>query len=133
MPQPRDRATPSPPAHGEATLGLAVAVRPGEALGFRLAGAVVREIGPGEEPAAFRALLADPHLGVLAVEEGLLRAVPPRLVKRARDRGVPVVLPFALPRAWAETGRAGTYVSALIRRALGYVVKLGDGREGGAP
>ncbi len=110
-------------------LGLAVAVRPGDALGFRLAGARVEEVAAGAEAAAFRRVLADARIGVLAVEEELLRAAPARLVRRARERGLPVILPFALPRRWGEEGRGRAYVAALIRRAVGYAVKLG----GGAP
>jgi V/A-type H+-transporting ATPase subunit F len=113
----------------EGTLRLSVAVRPGDALGFRLAGAAVEEVPPGGEAAAFRRLLGDPHAGVVAVEEELLRAVPPRLLRRARERGLPVVLPFALPRRWGEQGRGRAYVAEIIRRAIGYAVKLGG--EGG--
>lgn len=108
---------------------LVVAVRPGDALGFRLAGADVTEVRPGEEAQAFRRLAADPRAGVLAVEEELLRAVPQRALRRARERGVPVVLPFPLPRRWGDEGRGRAYVAALIRRAVGYAVKLG-GRGG---
>lgn len=108
-----------------AGLGFAVAVRPGDALGFRLAGATVEEIAPGGEAQAFRRLLADARLGVLAVEEEVLAAAPPRVLARARDRGIPVILPFALPRSLGEEGRGRAYVAALIRRAVGYGVKLG--------
>jgi V/A-type H+-transporting ATPase subunit F len=121
--------TRSPPAAG--SLRLAVAVRPGDALGFRLAGAAVEEVGRGAEAAAFRRILGDPHVGVVAVEEALLAAVPPRLLARAHDRGLPVVLPFALPRRWGDAGRGSEYVAALIRRAVGYAVKLGG--RGGTP
>jgi V/A-type H+/Na+-transporting ATPase subunit F len=106
-------------------LGLAVAVRPGDALGFRLAGATVEEIEPGGEAQSFRRLLADARLGVLAVEEELLAAVPARVLGRVRERGLPVILPFALPRSLGEEGRGRAYVAALIRRAVGYGVKLG--------
>lgn len=114
-----------------AALGLVVAVRPGDALGFRLAGAAVEEIPPGAEGQAFRRLLADPRVGVIAVEEELLGAVPARTLGRARERGLPVILPFALPRTWGEEGRGRAYVAALIRRAVGYAVKLAGG--GGRP
>ncbi len=110
-----------------ASLSVAVAVRPGDGLGFRLAGVAVEEVPPGGEGAAFRRLLADPRAGVLVVEEGLLEAVPARLLRRARERGLPVVLPFALPRRIGEEGRGRAYVAALIRRAIGYGVKLGGG------
>jgi len=112
---------------GTGSLALAVAVRPGDGLGFRLAGAAVLEVAPGEEVAAFRRLLGDPRAGVVAVEEELLRAAPERLLRRARERGLPVILPFALPRTLAEEGRGRAYVAALIRRAIGYGVKLGGG------
>jgi V/A-type H+-transporting ATPase subunit F len=110
-----------------ASLSLAVAVRPGDALGFRLAGVAVEEVPTGGEPSAFRKLLSDPRAGVLAVEEELLRAAPERLLRRARERGLPVILPFALPRRIGEEGRGRAYVAALIRRAIGYGVKLGGG------
>jgi V/A-type H+/Na+-transporting ATPase subunit F len=116
---------------GHEALRLAVAVRPEDALGFRLAGVRVEPVAPGEEAGAFRRLLADPQLGVLAAEEELLRAAPARLLARAHQRGVPVVLPFALPRRLGEEGPGRAYVAALIRRAVGYGVKLGGG--GGAP
>jgi V/A-type H+-transporting ATPase subunit F len=124
-------ATTGPPRPAR-SLRLAMAVRPGDAGGFRLAGAEVREVAPGEEPAAFRELLGDPHLGVLAVEEELLAAAPPRLLARARERGLPVVLPFALPRRWGEPGRGQSWVAELIRRAVGYGVRLGAGGGPGA-
>ena len=128
-------ADPAPGAmekgRSHAAQGLVVAVRPGDALGFRLAGAAVDEIPPGEEASAFRRLVADPHTGVLAVEEELLHEVPERVLRRARDGGLPVILPFALPRRWGEEGRGRAYVAALIRRAVGYAVKLGG--AGGPP
>jgi V/A-type H+/Na+-transporting ATPase subunit F len=110
-----------------ASLRLAVAVRPGDGLGFRLAGAAVEEVPPGGEAPAFRRLLGDPRVGVLAVEEALLAAVPARVLGRARERGIPVILPFALPRSLGEEGRGRAYVAALIRRAVGYGVKLAGG------
>lgn len=106
-------------------------MRPGDALGFRLAGAEVVPVEPGGEGGAMKAILADPTAAVLAVEEGVLAAVPERLVRRARDRGVPVILPFALPQRWSDVGRGRAYVAAIIRRAVGYGVKLGG--AGGEP
>jgi V/A-type H+-transporting ATPase subunit F len=128
-----DIAPPRPANAPEPAHRLVVAVRPGDALGFRLAGATVEEVERGAEAAAFRRILSDPHTGVIAVEEEVLGATPERLVRRARERGVPVVLPFALPRRWGDEGRGRAYVAALIRRAVGYAVKLGGASGGGAP
>lgn len=133
---PSTSPTAAPPAaQHPGPLRAAVAVRPGDALGFRLAGADVRVVAPGDEAGAFRALLADPRLGVLCAEEALLAAAPPRLLARARARGLPVILPFALPRRWGEPGRGQAWVAALIRRAVGYGVRLGAavGPGGGRP
>jgi len=124
-------AAPGSQESGRRTPRLVVAVRPGDALGFRLAGAEVEAVAPGEEPAAWRRVTADRSAGVLAVEESVLEAVPDRLVRRTRDRGTPVVLPFALPRRWSEEGKGQAYVAAIIRRAIGYAVKLGA--AGGRP
>jgi V/A-type H+-transporting ATPase subunit F len=122
-----------PAAASDGTLRLAVAVRPADALGFRLAGATVEAVAEADEAAAFKKLLGDPAIGVVAVEEELLAAAPPRLLKRARERGVPVVLAFALPRRRADMGRGREYVAALVRRAVGYAVKLGGAGGGGTP
>lgn len=116
---------------GKPDLVLVVAVRPGDALGFRLAGATVEVVPVGAEVSTFRRLIADERTGVLAVEEDLLGAVPPHVLRRVRERGVPVILPFALPRSLGEEGRGRAYVAALIRRAIGYGVKLGG--AGGGP
>lgn len=123
--------SPAPAARAAGGPRLVVAVRRGDALGFRLAGAEVEEVARGEEAQVFRRLVADPRAGVLAVEEELLRAVPARALHRAHERGVPVVLPFPLPRSWGDAGRGREYVAALIRRAVGYAVKLGG--RGGEP
>jgi len=108
-----------------------VAVRPGDALGFRLAGARVEGVPPGEEAAVLKRISGDASSSVLAVEEEVLAAMPERLVRRVRDRGLPVILPFALPRHWSDEGRGRAYVAAIIRRAVGYGVKLGG--AGGEP
>lgn len=120
---------PTPAARERRPTGFKVATRPGDGLGFRLAGAEVVEVAPGEEAARFRALLSEAQLGVLAVESELLAAVPEALVRRAAARGLPVLLPFALPRRYAEAGRGEAYVAALIRRAIGYHIKLGEERR----
>jgi vacuolar-type H+-ATPase subunit F/Vma7 len=108
------------------TLALRVVTRPGDGSGFRLAGVQVDEVPPGEEAARFATLAADPSLGVLAVDSRVLDAVPEPLLRRASSRAVPVVLPFSIPR-WTDTG-GSAYVAELIRRAIGYHVKLEERR-----
>jgi V/A-type H+-transporting ATPase subunit F len=101
-----------------------VVVAPGDGLGFRLAGARVEEIPPGEEAARLPPLLAAPDAGVLAVEQGVLARAPATVVERAARAGLPVLFPFTLPRRLAEPGAAESYVDLLVRRAIGYHVRL---------
>ena len=107
-------------------LALVVVVHQGDGLGLRLTGVEVEEVAPGCEEATLLALRSRPGLGVLAVEEGVLAAFEPRA--RRRDAGLPVVIPFTLPRRWAEPGHGRELVAALVRRAVGYHVKLGGTR-----
>src|SRR5512138_503960 len=110
-----------------------VLLRAADARGFLLAGASVATAATGEEVGALRAILADPAVGVVAVEEEILAHVPERTLRRARERGVPVLLPFALPRRYGEAGRGREYVAALIRHAIGYAVRLGGAAGGRGP
>jgi V/A-type H+-transporting ATPase subunit F len=104
-----------------------VVTRPGDGAGFRLTGVPVDEVEPGEEAARFRVLVADPSVAVLAIETGVFGAVPEALVRQASARPFPVVLPFTLPRP-SDAGAGRAYVAALIRRAIGYHVKLEERR-----
>ena len=83
--------------------------------------------------------LTFPIVGVGASAGGLdafrqlLAHVPARVLRRAQQRGVPVLLPFALPRRYGDAGRGREYVAALIRRAIGYAVRLGGAGGGRGP
>jgi V/A-type H+-transporting ATPase subunit F len=101
---------------------LVVVTRPGDGLGFRLAGVPVEEVAPGAEAEALAPLFADRELGVLAVESAV--PMPQELLELAARGGLPVVFPFALPRRWPDAGAARSYVGALIQRAIGYHVRL---------
>ena len=101
-----------------------VVTRPGDGLGFRLAGVPVEEIPDGEEAQRFKAIAAGAGLGVLAVEDALLRRLPEPLLERIGREGVPVLLPFTLPRRWTQATRGEEYVATLMRRAIGYHVKI---------
>lgn len=104
--------------------GVVIVTRPGDGVGFRLAGARVEEVAEGEEQARVAPILADPKSGVVAIVDDVLAAVPEALVERAARAGVPVVFPFSLPHRLAEPGKADSYIGLLIRRAIGYHVRL---------
>lgn len=103
---------------------LTIVTRPGAGLGFRLAGATVEEVDEAHGARRIAALVREPGLGILAVDETLLRQVPAAALERAGRDGVPIVLPFTLPARWEEQAGADAYVAALIRRAIGYHIKI---------
>jgi V/A-type H+-transporting ATPase subunit F len=102
---------------------LVVVVRPDVALGFRLAGVPVVEAAVGEEARVLREALQASSNGVVAADQDVLGAIPEGDRSRA---AVPLVLPFTYPRRWTEGGGGRAWVAALVRRAIGYHVKLGD-------
>jgi V/A-type H+-transporting ATPase subunit F len=101
-----------------------VVTSPGAELGFRLAGVPVEAVDEKIAAERISALLAEPDLGVLAVEEELLRRTPERLLAKVARKGMPVVLPFTFPKHWGEGGGGETYVAELVRRAIGYHIKI---------
>lgn len=103
---------------------LTIVTRPGAGLGFRLAGVRVEEVAEAHAAERVAALLKEPDQGILAVEDDLLRHVAAALLERAAQDGVPVVLSFTLSRRWEEGGGGEAYVAALIRRAIGYHIKI---------
>jgi V/A-type H+/Na+-transporting ATPase subunit F len=127
MAEPASKAEGSGNAPRGSSRGFRVVARPGDGLGFRLAGIQVEEVAPGEELKRVAALVADPSLSVLAVEDDVMRNVPESALRRTGAQGLPVILPFQLPRRWGEAPRGEAYVAALIRRAIGYHIKLGPG------
>ncbi|MBI3047669.1 MAG: V-type ATP synthase subunit F [Acidobacteria bacterium] len=103
---------------------LKVVTRPGAGLGFRLAGVPVEEVSGPVTAERLAALVEEPGLGILAIDEELLGGVPQDVLERVSRDGVPIVLPFTLPARWGERVGGEEYVSALIRRAIGYHIKI---------
>jgi len=103
---------------------MKVVTRPGAGLGFRLAGVSVEEMAEDRAADRLAALVEEPGLGLLAIDDVLVPQVPQAALERAAREGVPIVLPFTLPVRWEEGVGGEEYVAALIRRAIGYHIKL---------
>ncbi len=98
---------------------------PALAAGLRLAGLPADETeDPVEAAERVSALVQEPDLGILLVEQPLFDAFPALLRRELENRALPIVVP--VPRAaWgAVTDRAESYILDLLRRAIGYRVKL---------
>jgi vacuolar-type H+-ATPase subunit F/Vma7 len=106
------------------THGVRILCRPATAAGFALAG-LVAETAEDESTvdATLRGLLQRHELGVVLLEEPLYAALAPD-VRILVDRvAQPVVVPFPGP-AWRAAPSAEEQVVELLRRAIGYRVRL---------
>ncbi len=103
---------------------VAVIAEPFLGLGFRLAG--LRHVVAESETAAARRLeemLSDPRWGVVLVQENLVPEVPPA-PRSGGGSGLPIVVHVPAPAAHRPPGEAEAYVAELLRRAVGYRVRL---------
>lgn len=98
---------------------------PALATGLRLAGLPTDDAADAATAVDLvAALCEEPDLGILLVEQPLLDAFPPAFRRDVENRALPILVP--VPRAvWgAPTDRAEQYILELLRRAIGYRVKL---------
>ena len=103
---------------------IRVLARPELVAGFALAGV------PGvdaDSPAAcangLRALAEDPAVGVVLIEEDAGRQLPDDLQHALAKRPLPIVVPFPRP-VWEEGPAVDQYIVELLRRVIGYRVRL---------
>lgn len=103
-----------------------VLCRPAIAAGFRLAGFrpdVASD--PAEGARRLAAMLHEEDAGVILAEEDFHAALPDAERRALARRPLPIVVPFPLPR-WAPAAPAPeTFIAELLRRAVGYRVRLG--------
>lgn len=89
--------------------------------GFALAGAVQEVATPGQAEAALKRLLAEADT-VVAVDERLLAEIPAERLRFLERGGRALLLTLPAPRDGEE---GEDYVRRLLRRVLGYRVKVG--------
>lgn len=101
-----------------------VICRPSLIPGFALAGIASWPAStPEETEQALVAQRTRGNLGVILVEEALYDDLAAELRVRLERWIAPMVVPFPGP-AWAEAGSAEARVVELLRRAIGYRVRL---------
>lgn len=107
------------------TREVRIIAAPDAARGFELAGLTTAIATDGDTA---RALLEDflrqQDVGVVLVDDRFYAALPDELRAELARRPLPLVVPFPRPR-WGEALEAAeAYVVELLRRAIGYRVKL---------
>jgi vacuolar-type H+-ATPase subunit F/Vma7 len=104
--------------------GLVVIASPGLSAGFGLAGVPVFEAADGTHAAAqIERLAAEGSAGVVIIDEPLYRDLPEELLRSLRRSALPVVIPVPGPD-WTTESTAHEYIVEILRRAIGYRVKL---------
>ncbi len=95
------------------------------ATGFRLAGVEVREAEPENAQEVLEQLISSDLYGLVAVDEALVDD-PIRATERVmRGRELPVLLAIpSLGAAFDESEDALEYMKDLVRRAIGFDIKL---------
>lgn len=122
---------------GEMVRGGVVALAPPEiGVGFDLAGVPCRRVADAGEAAeilserlqrASEGETGDPSPDeplVYLLPSDFLAGLPEELRSRLRDRPLPLVVPFPAPEEARAAETAESYVAELLRRAIGYRVRL---------
>jgi vacuolar-type H+-ATPase subunit F/Vma7 len=102
-------------------LGVHVICRPELAPGFLLAGIVPIEADDQDEvEAQLTSAKGSETVGVILVQEDLLREGG----ERSRAAALPMVVPFPGPKTLEAMESPAAYVAEILRRAIGYRVRL---------
>jgi vacuolar-type H+-ATPase subunit F/Vma7 len=89
-----------------------------------LAGVPVFEASDGVDAARqIERLVDEVNAGVIIVDEPLYRDLPEEVQRALRRSALPVVIPVPGPD-WTTESTAHEYIVEILRRAIGYRVKL---------
>lgn len=98
--------------------------RPAVSPGFTLTSLPVTEVDDAHQAARRIAETSgDPEVGVILVEDTLYDALPDETVRSLAARPQPMIVPFPGP-VWVERPAPEEYIVELLRRAIGYRVRL---------
>ena len=90
--------------------------------GFALAGVRQQEVAPEDAWGSLRAAMADPEIGVIAIDARLLEVIDRKRLQEVAARWSGVLVTLPAPAGAVHPG--GDELQRLVRRALGYHVKL---------
>ncbi len=103
---------------------LVVIASPGSSVGFELAGVPALQATDATEAARhLDRLIDDPNAGVIMIEDGLYGALAEEVRRSLERSALPVVIPIPGPD-WTEESTAHEYIVDILRRAIGYRVRL---------
>lgn len=101
-----------------------VIARPGIVPGFALAGLPALEVADAIEAGQQVRAAREGGVGVLLIEERLYDALADEVRREGDRRDLPMLVPFPSPTWAAPAVAAEAYIVELLRRAIGYRVRL---------
>ncbi len=94
-------------------------------LGFKLAGIESRLVESEDEmKQSIESLMQEPEVDVVVLDEPLFHRLPEPMKKRLEDSISPIVVPIATIKLLTGKVTAEEYVARVIRRAIGYQIKI---------
>lgn len=94
-------------------------------VGFRLAGVeTVAAAGPEEAERLLQTWITEGGSAVVLVTQALLDGFSEATRRRLEKLSVPLVIPLPLVPAWQKEKPSQDYILSLIRRAIGYQMKI---------
>jgi V/A-type H+-transporting ATPase subunit F len=106
---------------------------PDSAVGFRLAGVeAAAAAGPQEAERLLREWVEEGGCSLIIVAQRFLDAFSETTRRRIERLSVPIVIPLPLSPAWQPEEPTQEYVLALIRRAIGFQMRI-TRHAGGRP
>jgi V/A-type H+/Na+-transporting ATPase subunit F len=98
---------------------------PDSAVGFRLAGVEAAAVtGPQEAERLLRQWIEEGACSLIIVAQRFLEAFSETTRRRIERLSLPIVIPLPLSLAWQREEQSQEYVLALIRRAIGFQMRL---------
>ncbi|GMR04601.1 MAG: hypothetical protein BMS9Abin23_0501 [Thermodesulfobacteriota bacterium] len=105
--------------------GFLVITGAGGSLGFRAAGFDTLEVADDEDMGRLLLTLqAQGCFGLIAVEERFFFRITDRVMKRINKSGLPIIIHINIPSKWEEREVGESPVVRLIRKAIGYQIKI---------
>jgi V/A-type H+-transporting ATPase subunit F len=94
-------------------------------VGFRLAGVEVREVSPETAAETLTEVIDKGNVGLIAINEDFVRGFDQRMMRIVAESEMPLIIPFP-PVVFTEEERdvEESYAAQLIRKAIGYHIKL---------
>jgi vacuolar-type H+-ATPase subunit F/Vma7 len=97
-------------------------------VGFRLAGVDAVAAGcPEEAERLVRACIAEGQASLILVNQGFLDRFSEATRRKIERLSLPLIIPLPISATWWKEEPSQDYVLSLIRRAIGYQMKITPG------